>query len=140
MQLTWPHCDTEWYELEKVLECYVDIASNILKYEPLMIVTRDIDECKADIARITERKGIVLDVDSIRFYESPLNDTWARDTIILIACATAMLSGTEISWLGWLVLAVKHAVIIAACILTTNFVFYNKEMMQMIKKVFQKKS
>ena len=61
-------------------------------------------------------------------------------TIILIACATAMLSGTEISWLGWLVLAVKHAVIIAACILTTNFVFYNKEMMQMIKKVFQKKS
>ena len=41
-------------ELEKVLECYVDIASNILKYEPLMIVTRDIEECKADIARITE--------------------------------------------------------------------------------------
>lgn len=79
VQLTWPHCDTEWYELENVLECYVEIAYNILRFEPLMIVTRDIDECKADIARITARKGIVLDIDSIRFYECPLNDTWARD-------------------------------------------------------------
>ena len=30
VQLTWPHKDTEWYELEKVLGCYVDIAYNIL--------------------------------------------------------------------------------------------------------------
>lgn len=79
VQLTWPHCDTEWYELEKVLECYVEIASHILRFEPLMIVTRDIEECKSDIARISQAKGIRLDVDSIRFYESPLNDTWARD-------------------------------------------------------------
>ena len=42
VQLTWPHCDTEWYELDKVLECYTDIAYNILKYEPLMVVCRDI--------------------------------------------------------------------------------------------------
>ena len=69
VQLTWPHCETEWYELEKVLECYVEIASCILRYEPLMIVTRDIEECKADIQRITEAKGITLDVDAIRFYE-----------------------------------------------------------------------
>ena len=79
VQLTWPHCDTEWYELEKVLECYVEIASAILRFEPLMIVTRDIEECKADIARITSAKGLELDVEKIRFYESPLNDTWARD-------------------------------------------------------------
>ena len=38
VQLTWPHCETEWYELEKVLECYVEIAYNILRFEPLMIV------------------------------------------------------------------------------------------------------
>lgn len=79
VQLTWPHCETEWYELEKVLECYVEIAYNILRFEPLMIVTRDIEECKADIARISKRMGIELDVESVRFYESPLNDTWARD-------------------------------------------------------------
>lgn len=79
VQLTWPHCDTEWYELENVLECYVEIAYNILRFESLMIVTRDINECQADITRIAERKGISVDIDSIRFYECPLNDTWARD-------------------------------------------------------------
>ena len=67
VQLTWPHCDTEWYGLEKVLECYVEIAYNILRFEPLMIVTRDIDECKADIVRISQRKGIEIDLDAIRF-------------------------------------------------------------------------
>ena len=49
VQLTWPHCDTEWYQLEKVLECYVNIASAIMKFEPLMIVAREIDEAKEDI-------------------------------------------------------------------------------------------
>ena len=41
IQLTWPHSDTEWFELEKVKECYVDIARNILRFEPLMMVCRD---------------------------------------------------------------------------------------------------
>ena len=52
VQLTWPHCDTEWYELEKVLECYVEIAYSILRFERVIIATREIDECKADISRI----------------------------------------------------------------------------------------
>ena len=51
IQLTWPHKDTEWYELEKVLGCYVEIAYNILRFEPLMIVCRNIDEARADISR-----------------------------------------------------------------------------------------
>lgn len=79
VQLTWPHKDTEWYELDKVLDCYVDIAYNIMKFEPLMIVTRDIDEAKADISSIAERKGISIDIDKILFYEASLNDTWTRD-------------------------------------------------------------
>lgn len=79
VQLTWPHSDTEWYQLDKVLECYVEIAYNILKYEPLMIVARDIDEAKSDIASVSEKKGIEIDLDRIMFYEAPLNDTWARD-------------------------------------------------------------
>lgn len=79
VQLTWPHCDTEWFELEKVLECYVDIASAILKFEPLMIVARDIPEARADIERIAASKGISIDFERIFFYEAPINDTWARD-------------------------------------------------------------
>lgn len=79
IQLTWPHEDTEWYELDKVLECYVDIAYNILRFEPLMIVTRNIEEAKADIIGIAAKKGIGIDFDRIYFHEAPLNDTWARD-------------------------------------------------------------
>ncbi len=79
IQLTWPHCDTEWYELEKVLGCYVEIASWILRFEKLIIATRDIEECKADISRIAAEKGLSVDLDRISFYETPLNDTWARD-------------------------------------------------------------
>lgn len=79
VQLTWPHCDTAWYELDKVQECYVSIASAILRHEDLMIVTRDKEECKAEMLSACERTGTVLDVDRIKFYETPLNDTWARD-------------------------------------------------------------
>lgn len=79
VQLTWPHCDTEWFELEKVLGCYVEIAYQILRFERLIIATRGIEECKADISRIAAQKGLEIDLDRISFYETPLNDTWARD-------------------------------------------------------------
>lgn len=79
IQLTWPHKDTEWYELDKVLDCYVDIAYNILRFEPLMIVARNIEEAKKDIAGIAGRKGVEIDFNRIYFHEAPLNDTWARD-------------------------------------------------------------
>ncbi len=79
IQLTWPHKDTEWYELDKVLDCYVDIAYNILRFEPLMIVARNIEEAKKEIVGIAGRKGIEIDFNRIYFHEAPLNDTWARD-------------------------------------------------------------
>ena len=79
VQLTWPHADTEWYALDKVLECYVDIAINITRFEPLLIVCRDIEEAKGDILRICNEKGLVFDFSKAVFCESPLNDTWARD-------------------------------------------------------------
>ena len=79
VQLTWPHCDTEWYQLDRVLDCYVEIAFNILRFEPLMIVCRDVDEAKGDMVRISREKGMEIDFGRVFFYEAPLNDTWARD-------------------------------------------------------------
>ena len=74
VQLTWPHKDSLWYEVEKVQACYTEIARTILRYEPLVVVGRDIAEIQADLARngLTDQAGI-------RFYEAPINDTWARD-------------------------------------------------------------
>ncbi len=75
VQLTWPHDDTEWYQLDKVIECYVQIARNILSFEPLLIVCRSISEAREDILRVDP----AFDFSGVRFFEAPLNDTWARD-------------------------------------------------------------
>ena len=75
VQLTWPHEDTEWYELPKVLDCYIQVARAIIKYEPLLVVCRNLEECKADMAA----RGFCPDGLPVRFVLSPINDTWARD-------------------------------------------------------------
>lgn len=75
VQLTWPHEDTEWYQLPKVLDCYVNVAQAIIRYEPLLVVCRDLEECKADMAA----RGFFPEGKPVRFVVSPLNDTWARD-------------------------------------------------------------
>ena len=75
VQLTWPHVDSLWYELPKVLDCYVEIARTIVRFEPLLIVCRDIEECKADFAS----RSVNIEGWPVRWAEAPLNDTWARD-------------------------------------------------------------
>ena len=86
VQLTWPHSDTEWYDLPHVLDCYVNVARTIVRYEPLLIVCRDIAECRADMAaRDFSPEGL-----PIRLVECPLNDTWARDH-----GAIAVMDGTK---------------------------------------------
>lgn len=79
VQLTWPHPDTDWYELDKVIECYCAVARAIQRFTRLIIVTRDIAECKADIAGVASAGLDAPDINAVRFYEIPLNDTWARD-------------------------------------------------------------
>ena len=74
VQLTWPHEETAWYALPQVLDCYVAVAKAITRYEPLLVVCRDKAECLSDMAaRGWEPTA------NVRFVESPLNDTWARD-------------------------------------------------------------
>ena len=74
VQLTWPHKDSLWYEVEKVQACYTQIAATILRFEPLVIVGRDVAEIQADLCR----NGLIS-MEGICFVEAPINDTWARD-------------------------------------------------------------
>ena len=74
VQLTWPHKDSLWYEVEKVQACYTQIAAAILRHQPLLIVCRDRRETEEDLCRCGLAK-----LDGIRFVEAPINDTWARD-------------------------------------------------------------
>ena len=70
VQLTWPHKDTDWAPmLEEITETYVQMAREIAKREPLLIV-------------VPSRKDVpqeVLEMENTTVFECPTNDTWARD-------------------------------------------------------------
>ena len=74
VQLTWPHKDSLWYEVEKVQACYTQIVTAILRHEPVLMVCRDQAECEEDL-----RRNGLTSLNGIRFVECPINDTWARD-------------------------------------------------------------
>lgn len=79
VQLTWPDETTPWYELEKVQECYVDIAAAVLRHEELLVVTSDPDAARTRMEEIARERAVSLDTDRIRFVQCEINDTWARD-------------------------------------------------------------
>lgn len=60
-------------------------------------------------------------------------------TIILVLWATQFISGAEATWVGWIVLAVKHGVVIALCIAAANLLIYHKECIRVVQKIFKKK-
>lgn len=72
VQLTWPHSDTDWAEnLEEVEACYLEIARQILRFQPLLIVCRNQHSLRKKIAPQAGQK--------LMMYELPYNDTWTRD-------------------------------------------------------------
>lgn len=73
IQLTWPHSGTDWEPmLDEISQCYARIIREIIRFEPVMIVTPS-----ADIVRPYIED---LDQDRIHLCEVPgTNDTWARD-------------------------------------------------------------
>ena len=79
VQLTWPDSTTPWYEIDKVIDCYVNIAAAISSREKLLVATTDPAATKLDIAVRAARMGVKIDVSGILFAQSPINDTWARD-------------------------------------------------------------
>ena len=74
VQLTWPHKDSLWYEVEKVQACYTNIVRAVIKHEPVLLVCRDIEETRQDLRRCG-----LQDHSCIHFVQAPINDTWARD-------------------------------------------------------------
>lgn len=72
VQLTFPHPGTDWAEvLDSVLPCFIQIAVAISRFEPVLIVCTGAQALK-------QRFPAPLPAN-IRFFETPSNDTWARD-------------------------------------------------------------
>ena len=74
VQLTWPHEDTDWAPvLADAIDCFCEIAREVTKREPLLIVAKEPNEAKEALTR----RGISL--DNVTFVQCSTNDTWARD-------------------------------------------------------------
>ena len=74
VQLTWPHQDTDWAPvLADAIDCFCEIALEVAKREPLLIVAQKPDEAQAEL---TKRN---VPLENVSFVPCPTNDTWARD-------------------------------------------------------------
>ncbi|MFT3993538.1 MAG: agmatine deiminase family protein [Dysgonomonas sp.] len=74
IQLTWPHEETDWdYMLEDVTTCYVNVATEILKRQKLIIVCRSAEIVKFELRNVKDLFNNLIVI------ELPTNDTWARD-------------------------------------------------------------
>lgn len=74
VQLTWPHAETDWAPyLAAAQACFKNIAREITKREPLLVVTPEPEEVEAQL------KEAGVDMSQVVIAECPTNDTWARD-------------------------------------------------------------
>ncbi|HXH65503.1 MAG TPA: agmatine deiminase family protein, partial [Mariprofundaceae bacterium] len=72
--LAWPHADSDWAELMHLVEpCVVEIATQISRFEPVLIVA---DKAERVRARLMVAGA---EMERVRIAELPTNDTWARD-------------------------------------------------------------
>ena len=99
VQLTWPHAGTDWaYMLPEVTECYLRLAFEIARREPLLIVAPEPEEVK----RLLREKLPVAVCDNIAFAACPTNDTWARDRAFLtVGGGSAGLELLDFRFNGW---------------------------------------
>ncbi len=76
IQLTWPHCGTDWNEyLDEINETYAEMAEAITRYENLLVVSPDCESVKNLLTKRLNKDRM----ERITFHECPTNDTWARD-------------------------------------------------------------
>lgn len=76
VQLTWPHRDTDWKPiLDRITDTYVEMAVEIARREPLLIVAPHPEEALEAI----RRKVTAALPHRIDTFACDTNDTWARD-------------------------------------------------------------
>ena len=99
VQLTWPHAGTDWaYMLPEVTECYLRLAFEIARREPLLIVSPEPEE----VERLLREKLPAAVCDNMVFAACPTNDTWARDHAFLtVGGGSAGLELLDFRFNGW---------------------------------------
>jgi len=72
IQLTWPHAGSDWdYMLEEVSACFVNLATEILKRQRLIILCQNSESVASLLSSAYTGNLTLMEIES--------NDTWARD-------------------------------------------------------------
>ena len=99
VQLTWPHAATDWaYMLPEVTECYLRLAFEIARREPLLIVAPEPEP----VEQLLREKLPAAVCHNMVFAACPTNDTWARDHAFLtVGGGSAGLELLDFRFNGW---------------------------------------
>lgn len=98
IQLTWPHSGTDWaYMLSEVTDCYIRLAFEIARREPLLIVANN----EAEVSKLIAERLPRAVVENIRIAECPTNDTWARDHAFLTVVSADGAELLDFRFNGW---------------------------------------
>ena len=94
VQLTWPHAQTDWKDLlPEVLTCYQQMAAEILRHEPLLIVAAEDEDPLAFAPGSFPYPYSVV--------HCPTNDTWARDHAFISVLEGDELRLLDFQFNGW---------------------------------------
>ncbi len=94
VMLTWPHAGTDWAAiLEEAETTYISIAREILKRQALLIVCDDPSRVASHFS--------AAELQSVRFFELPFNDTWARDHGPIITFYEGRTMVNDFGFNGW---------------------------------------
>lgn len=98
VQLTWPHAQTDWAPmLSEVTECYVKLAYEIARREPLLIVA----PCVEEVKQLLNEQLPQAVAQNILYQSCPTNDTWARDHAFLSVVSTDGIELLDFRFNGW---------------------------------------
>ncbi len=94
-QLTWPSLNSDWdYMMGQVEECYINMVKAITSFEPLLIVTDDVE-------RVRHILGASL-ASRVHLFACPINDTWARDhAFITLLSTNSRATLADFQFNGW---------------------------------------
>lgn len=92
--LSWPHSGTDWdYMLDEVTECFVNIVTEIIKEEKVIIVAPNVE--------LPQSQLLHLDNSNIYYHTALTNDTWARDFGPITTIEDGMFVMHDFQFNGW---------------------------------------
>jgi agmatine deiminase len=98
--LTWPHNEETWigYSLDQVEAVYLEMIAALVTGESVHLLVNDEAMREKVAQRLTAKQ---IDLEKIKFYQIPTNDSWIRDYGPLFLSRETETGGTETAAALW---------------------------------------